>query len=233
MVKTILRLAGEHEKLSFVTDQRGHPTVAADLARMLCLFARRATRRALGTSRTRARSSGTSSRKPSSPPPATTRAASDRSRPPSSQPPRPAPRPANSVLDNRALRDAGIALLPDFHESARPARRPTPRIAGSASRDEPSIEHAARRRSLEDRRHRLRVHATANKSTVDRFDLRKPPRPRRRATSISAARFAGAAVVELGIACRRQHRAARAARAAAEAGRARARSGTRSPRLPS
>ena len=35
MVKTILRLAGEHEKLSFVSDQRGHPTIAADLARML------------------------------------------------------------------------------------------------------------------------------------------------------------------------------------------------------
>ena len=30
---------GEHEKLAFVSDQRGHPTVAADLARMLVLFA--------------------------------------------------------------------------------------------------------------------------------------------------------------------------------------------------
>ena len=39
MVKTILRLAGEHEKLAFVSDQRGHPTIAADLARMLVLFA--------------------------------------------------------------------------------------------------------------------------------------------------------------------------------------------------
>ena len=39
MAKTILRLAGEHEKLAFVSDQRGHPTVAADLARMLIRFA--------------------------------------------------------------------------------------------------------------------------------------------------------------------------------------------------
>ena len=31
-------------------------------------------------------------------------------------PPRPAPRPANSVLDNRALRALGAAALPDWHE---------------------------------------------------------------------------------------------------------------------
>ncbi len=35
------------------------------------------------------------------------------------QPPRPAPRPANSVLDNAVLRMAGIPLLRDFREPLR------------------------------------------------------------------------------------------------------------------
>jgi dTDP-4-dehydrorhamnose reductase len=116
MVKTILRLAGEHEKLAFVCDQRGHPTVAADLARMCVRFAHE---RLPGTWHVTNQGAvswhefaqavlAADGDDPSRVSPITTEEL---------QPPRPAPRPANSVLDNRALREAGIALLPDFHES--------------------------------------------------------------------------------------------------------------------
>jgi dTDP-4-dehydrorhamnose reductase len=116
MVKTILRLAGEHEKLAFVCDQRGHPTIAADLARMCVLFAHE---RLSGTWHVTNQGAvswhefaqavlAADGDDPSRVSPITTEEL---------QPPRPAPRPANSVLDNRALREAGIPLLPDFHES--------------------------------------------------------------------------------------------------------------------
>jgi dTDP-4-dehydrorhamnose reductase len=119
MVKTILRLAGEHEKLSFVCDQRGHPTVAADLAQMLCRFAHE---RMPGTWHVTNQGAvswhefaqavlAAAGDDPSRVSPITTEEL---------QPPRPAPRPANSVLDNRALREAGIPLLPDFRESLGP-----------------------------------------------------------------------------------------------------------------
>jgi dTDP-4-dehydrorhamnose reductase len=115
MAKTILRLAGEHDTLTFVDDQRGHPTFADDLAGMLVRllvdrrpgvyhvtnqgavswfeFAR-AVLEAAGLDPERVQ-------------PITTA---------DLQPPRPAPRPANSVLDNAALRLAGLPLLPDFRE---------------------------------------------------------------------------------------------------------------------
>jgi dTDP-4-dehydrorhamnose reductase len=115
MVKTILRLTQEHEKLAFVDDQRGQPSFAPDLAAMIRRlvverrpgifhvtnqgavswfeFARRVLEVAgLDPGRVR--------------PIATT----------DLDPPRPAPRPANSVLDNSALRLGGLPLLPHYRE---------------------------------------------------------------------------------------------------------------------
>ena len=113
MVKTILRLAGEHETLSFVDDQRGHPTFADDLAGMIRRlvvdrrpglfhvtnqgavswyeFARDVLV-AAGLDPERVHPVATADLRP----------------------PRPAPRPANSVLDNAALRLSGLERLDDF-----------------------------------------------------------------------------------------------------------------------
>jgi dTDP-4-dehydrorhamnose reductase len=113
MVKTILRLAGEHETLSFVDDQRGHPTFTDDLAavvRRLVVERRpglfhvtnqgevswfefaREVLAAAGLDPERVRPIATADL----------------------DPPRPAPRPANSVLDNAALRLGGVPLADDF-----------------------------------------------------------------------------------------------------------------------
>jgi dTDP-4-dehydrorhamnose reductase len=116
MAKTILRLAGGDTPLRFVDDQRGCPTVAADLATMLRTFV---VERLPGTWHVTnqgpvswfefagevLRVNGDDPARVS---PITTA---------DLDPPRPAPRPANSVLDNRALRLAGRPLLPDFRES--------------------------------------------------------------------------------------------------------------------
>jgi dTDP-4-dehydrorhamnose reductase len=115
MVKTILRLAHDHEKLAFVDDQRGQPSFADDLApmiRRLVLERRpglfhvtnqgtvswfefaRSVLEAAGLDPDRVRPIATADL----------------------DPPRPAPRPVNSVLDNAALRLDGLPLLPHYRE---------------------------------------------------------------------------------------------------------------------
>lgn len=110
MVKTILRLVEEHRSLSFVDDQRGCPTFTADLARMVRQLA--AERRSGVHHVTNAGAVSwyefvrsivaETGRDPSMVHPISTA---------DLDPPRPAPRPANSVLDNAALRLAGVPLL--------------------------------------------------------------------------------------------------------------------------
>ena len=116
MAKTILRLAAGDSPLRFVDDQRGCPTVAADLATMLRTFV---VDRLPGTWHVTNQGAVSWFEFAGE----VLRAAGDdpaRVEPISTAdlvPPRPAPRPANSVLDNRALRLSGRALLPDFRES--------------------------------------------------------------------------------------------------------------------
>ena len=113
MVKTILRLANAPGELRFVDDQRGHPTLADDAARMLVRLAaegRTGTWHVTnqgavswyGFAREVLRLAGHDAAR------VVPIATSDL------VPPRPAPRPANSVLDNAALRAADIPLLDDF-----------------------------------------------------------------------------------------------------------------------
>jgi dTDP-4-dehydrorhamnose reductase len=113
MVKLVLRLAKPGADLAFVDDQRGCPTFTADLAPALTLLARE--RRAGVHHLTNQgpvswyefvqevlRAAGLD--------PAMVRPISTAEL----DPPRPAPRPANSVLDNAVWRDAGFEALRDF-----------------------------------------------------------------------------------------------------------------------
>jgi dTDP-4-dehydrorhamnose reductase len=115
MLKTILRLSAERPRLEFVDDQRGCPTFTEDLAAMIV---RLAVARLPGLFHVTNQGPTTwyqfaravvaaAGRDPSMVHPVTTAEL---------EPPRPAPRPANSVLDNAALRMHGIPLLADFHE---------------------------------------------------------------------------------------------------------------------
>lgn len=115
MVKTVLRLAAETPQLSFVSDQVGNPTFTQDLAPLL---------RTIAVERMRgivhATNQGSCSwhefaqavvaamgKDPAMVLPITTAEL---------QPPRPAPRPANSRLDNAVLRAAGYEPMRDYHE---------------------------------------------------------------------------------------------------------------------
>jgi dTDP-4-dehydrorhamnose reductase len=116
MVKTILRLAGEHDTLSFVDDQRGHPTFAPDLAAVIRTLVVEQRPGLFHVTNQGAVSWYEFAR-------AVLDSAGldpDRVQPVSTadlQPPRPAPRPANSVLDNAELRRSGLALAPHYRES--------------------------------------------------------------------------------------------------------------------
>lgn len=115
MVKTVLGLLDRPE-LAFVDDQRGCPSFTADLAPVIRRLA--ADRRSgihhvtnqghttwYGFVRDIVELAG---HDPAKVRPITTAEL---------QPPRPAPRPANSVLDNAALRLGGLPLLPHYRES--------------------------------------------------------------------------------------------------------------------
>jgi dTDP-4-dehydrorhamnose reductase len=114
MVKTILRLAASHPELAFVDDQVGHPTFTDDLAakvvelgsaRLPGLFhvTNQGATSWYGFAREVVAAMG---RDPGMIRPISTAQLN---------PPRPARRPANSVLDNAALRMQGVQLLPDYH----------------------------------------------------------------------------------------------------------------------
>ncbi|HEY7071919.1 MAG TPA: dTDP-4-dehydrorhamnose reductase [Acidimicrobiales bacterium] len=115
MVKTVLALADRPE-LAFVDDQRGHPSFTADLA---VGIRRLAAARLPGVFHMTNQGDvswyefvrdilASAGHDPAKVRPIKTEEL---------DPPRPAPRPANSVLDNAALRLAGEPLLPHYRES--------------------------------------------------------------------------------------------------------------------
>jgi dTDP-4-dehydrorhamnose reductase len=115
MVKTLLRLADERDTLGFVDDQRGHPTFAGDLAGMLIRLAVERVPGVFHTTNQGAVSWYEFAREVF----AAAGHDPDRISPIGTadlDPPRPAPRPANSVLDNLAWRLHGFAPSRDFRE---------------------------------------------------------------------------------------------------------------------
>jgi dTDP-4-dehydrorhamnose reductase len=130
MVKTVLGLLAERDSLSFVDDQRGCPTFTADLAP---LVRRLAVERRAGVFHATNQGAvswyefvrdvvAAAGRDPEMVHPIRTR---------DLDPPRPAPRPANGVLENAALRAADIPLLrhsrAPLRELVQTLRHPDPR----------------------------------------------------------------------------------------------------------
>jgi dTDP-4-dehydrorhamnose reductase len=117
MVRTVLGLLGSgHRRLRFVDDQRGCPTFTADLAVMLRTLA---VQRVPGVVHVTNQGATTwyefvreivrlAGEDPDIVEPITTDQL---------DPPRPAPRPANSELDNRVLRNMGLPLLRHHQEA--------------------------------------------------------------------------------------------------------------------
>ncbi len=115
MVKTLLRLAAGDGEVRFVDDQRGHPTFAADLAPMVAKLAVERVPGVFHTTNQGAVSWFEFAREVF----AAAGADPGRVAPISTaelDPPRPAPRPANSVLDNFAWRGHGFTESRDFRE---------------------------------------------------------------------------------------------------------------------
>lgn len=113
MVKTILRLAGQREVLEFVDDQVGHPTFADDAARMIIRLATQGGAGVWHVTNQGAVSWYEFAREvmqAAGHDPARVRPIATRDLVPQ----RPAPRPANSVLENRRLQESGGGLLDDF-----------------------------------------------------------------------------------------------------------------------
>ncbi|MCU1375616.1 MAG: dTDP-4-dehydrorhamnose reductase [Actinomycetia bacterium] len=112
-VKTVLGLAGQGGELRMVDDQRGCPTSAADLAATIRLLA---VGRRPGTFHVTNQGATTWCQLARD---ILVLAGGDPARVVpigSADLDRPAPRPANSVLDNAALRLSGIAVPPDHHD---------------------------------------------------------------------------------------------------------------------
>ena len=115
MVKTILRLLDEHDELRFVDDQIGCPTFTADLAPAVVALARDAApgvfhvtnQGAVSWHRFAQDVARASGADPERVAPCATA---------DLQPPRPAPRPANSVLENRRFVEAGYPALRHYRE---------------------------------------------------------------------------------------------------------------------